>query len=198
MSGKAKVEDYETLITELSNRSIVLVGLMGAGKTCVGRSLSKILGLPFVDTDHEIELAAGCSIEYLFERYGEDEFRTGEVLVIRRLLGNGPQVLATGGGAFMNADTRQSITELAVSVWLKASLDVLTNRTSRRGKRPILKNGNPKEILSKLIELRYPVYGTADLTIETGNERVEVTCHKVVSALNNYFPHAGSPESTTR
>jgi shikimate kinase len=189
------MEEYKSLITELSDRSIVLVGLMGAGKTCVGRSLSGILGLPFVDADQEIEMAAGCSIEYFFERYGEEEFRAGEVLVIRRLLGNGPQVLATGGGAFMNADTRQSIVDHGVSVWLKASLDVLTNRTSHRGKRPILKNGDPKEILKGLIKQRYPVYETAQITIETGNENVDVTCHKVIEALNHYSPHVEIPES---
>lgn len=177
---------HEALITNLGPKSIVIVGLMGAGKTCVGRCLSAALGMPFIDADHEIEAAAGCSIEDIFELYGEADFREGEVKVIKRLLGNGPQILATGGGAYMNTETRQSIHENGVSIWLKASLDILVKRTSRRGGRPLLNNSNPRDALEKLIGLRYPVYELADITIETGQESVDITTGKVIEALENF------------
>jgi shikimate kinase len=165
---------------------------MGAGKTCVGRCLSEALGLPFIDADLEIEAAAGCSIEDFFELYGELEFREGEAKVIRRLLGNGPQILATGGGAFMSEQTRQAISETGISVWLNASLDILSKRTSRRGGRPLLNTGNPLATLKKLINLRYPVYGQADITIETGHESVHFTTEKVLNAVQNFIAAPGN------
>lgn len=179
------------ILDNISNRSIVLVGLMGAGKTCVGRQLSSRLSLPFVDADHEIESAAGCSIEDIFELYGEKEFRDGEVKVIKRLLGNGPQILATGGGAFMNEETRQSISEHGISLWLKADLDILKKRTSRRGGRPLLQNSNPGATLQKLIDRRYPIYEMSDITIETGYEKVELTTDKAMTAIHTFLTNAG-------
>ncbi len=181
------MKTHEALADKISDKSIVLVGLMGAGKTCVGRCLSEATGLPFVDADQEIEEAAGCSIEDFFELYGEEEFRAGEIRVIRRLLGNGPQILATGGGAFMADDTQLSVHKNGISVWLKASLDILTKRTSRRGGRPLLKNGNASETLEKLINIRYPIYATANIIVETGQEGVEITTDKVLKGIEDYL-----------
>ena len=152
----------ETLVVP---RTIVLVGLMGAGKTCIGRDLAERLGLPFIDADQEIETAAGCSIEDIFSIYGESEFRAGERRVISRLLEGPVHVLATGGGAFMDADTREHILREATSIWLRADLDLLVSRVSRRGDRPLLKDSDPRTILKALIEERYPVYADADITI---------------------------------
>jgi shikimate kinase len=153
------------LIKALGERSIVLVGMMGAGKTSVGRRLALRLGLPFVDADVEIEAAAGMTIPEIFATYGEPYFRNGEVRVIARLLEAGPQVLATGGGAYMNADTRGNIRQRGVSVFLKAELDVLLRRVKRRSDRPLLKTADPAATLANLIEQRYPVYAEADVTV---------------------------------
>lgn len=148
-------------------RPVVLIGLMGAGKTSVGSRLAELLGAPFRDSDHEIERAANMSVPEIFARYGEPEFRDGERRVIRRLLAEGPQVLATGGGAFMNDDTRALIAECAVSVWLRAGLDLLVQRTAGRTHRPLLNRGNAREILGELIEQRYPVYALADVHVRS-------------------------------
>jgi shikimate kinase len=164
-------------------KSIVLVGLMGAGKTCIGMRLAKKLGMEFVDADAEIESAADCTIEEIFERYGEQAFRDGERRVIARLLEEKPCVLATGGGAFMNTETRDNVRRSGISIWLKADLDVLLQRVSRRNNRPLLKKGNRRETLARLIEERYPSYETADITIETGNESPDATVDRVMSAL---------------
>jgi shikimate kinase len=164
-------------------KSIVLVGLMGAGKTCIGMRLAKKLGMEFVDADAEIESAADCTIEEIFERYGEQAFRDGERRVIARLLEEKPRVLATGGGAFMNTETRDNVRRSGISIWLKADLDVLLQRVSRRNNRPLLKKGNRRETLARLIEERYPSYETADITIETGNESPDATVDRVMSAL---------------
>ncbi|MDP6786765.1 MAG: shikimate kinase [Rhodospirillales bacterium] len=162
---------------------IVLVGLMGSGKSSVGRRLAKRLGLPFTDADTEIAKAAGCSIEDIFELYGETAFRDGERRVIARLLGDGPQVLATGGGAFMDSETRASIGDHGVSVWLRAELDVLVKRIGRRGCRPLLKHGDPRDILKGLMETRDPVYAQADIAVDTGDEPPDVTVEQIVVAL---------------
>ena len=167
-----------------SPRSIALIGLMGAGKSSVGRRLAKKLGLPFVDADDEIEKAAGLSIDDIFEVYGEAAFRDGERRVLLRLLDTGPQVIATGGGAFMDEQIRGKIAETAVSVWLKAGLDTLLERTSRRDDRPLLNTGDPKAILEKLITERYPVYGGADITIEGDNNSLDVTVGCIIEALD--------------
>jgi shikimate kinase len=155
------------VLRTLGKRSIVLVGMMGAGKSSVGRRLASRLGLPFTDADSEIELAAGMSIPDIFAERGEAEFRSGEARVIGRLLESGPQVLATGGGAFHNADTRVAIHSKGISVWLKADFDVLMRRIKRRTDRPMLKTADPAETLRRLIAERYPVYAEADLTVES-------------------------------
>ena len=166
--------------------SIVLVGLMGAGKSCIGRRLAEAIGWSFVDADSEIEKAAGCSIADIFERHGEDAFRDGEKRVIERLLSEGPSVIATGGGAFMNPDTRAAIGQKGVSVWLRADLDVLLRRTGRRDHRPLLKKGDPKEILSRLIAERYPVYAEADVVVESVDRPAEETTQQVLEALREH------------
>lgn len=169
------------------DRSIVLVGLMGAGKSSVGRRLARQLELPFVDADKEIENAAGCSIEDYFATYGEAAFREGERRVIERLLDGPIQVVATGGGAFMNANTRERILQRAISVWLKAELDVLLQRVARRNDRPLLKGGEPRDILQKLMDVRYPVYAEADLVAESGNAPHDVVVADVIALLRGYL-----------
>ena len=153
------------IVDALGRRSIVLVGMMGAGKSSIGRRLATRLGIPFVDADTEIESAAGMTIPEIFERHGEPYFRAGEARVIARLLDGGPQVLATGGGAVMDQSTRDLIHIKGISVWLKAELDVLLRRVRRRSDRPLLKDGNAAETLAKLMAQRYPVYAEADLTV---------------------------------
>jgi shikimate kinase len=148
-------------------RTVVLVGLMGAGKSVIGRRLAQQIGVPFRDADTEIEAAAGLSVNDIFAKHGEAHFREGERRVIRRLLGEPPHVLATGGGAFMNAETRALIAEKAVSVWLRAELAVLMRRVAKRNTRPLLATGNPEETMRRLMDERYPVYATADITVDT-------------------------------
>lgn len=164
-------------------KSIVLVGLMGAGKTLIGRRLGARLGLPFVDADAEIEAAAGCTIEEIFERHGEDAFRDGERRVIARLLGGPVHVLATGGGAFMNEEIRRAIKENCISVWLRADLELLLERVSRRDNRPLLKSGDPREILSRLIDERHPVYAEADIIVDSQDGPPGPTVERVFAAL---------------
>tara|TARA_B100000530_G_C15934865_1_gene478597 strand:- start:2039 stop:2635 length:597 start_codon:yes stop_codon:yes gene_type:complete len=163
---------------------IVLVGLMGAGKTSIGRRLATRLGLPFSDADDEIEKAAGSSIEDIFERLGEERFREGERRVIARLLDGPPIVLATGGGAFMDPDTRKVIAENGISIWLKSNIDTLVKRTSKRKNRPLLKNKNHREVLKHLIEVRYPIYQLADIIIDSLDVSAEETLHQVVKSLD--------------
>lgn len=168
----------------MTDRSIVLVGLMGAGKTCIGRRLAERLGLPFVDADTEIEAAAGCSVEEIFGRFGEKAFRDGERRVIARLLEEGPpRVIATGGGAFINKQTRTNVRRSGIAVWLKADLDVLLHRVSRRNNRPLLKGANKRETLERLMDERHPFYAEADITIETGDESPDATVERVIEAL---------------
>jgi shikimate kinase len=168
-------------------RSIVLVGLMGAGKSCIGRRLGQRLGLPFTDADSEIETAAGLSIAEIFSRYGEAAFRDCERRVMTRLLQGPPRVLSTGGGAFMDADTRRLIKEHAISVWLRADLDTLIARTRGRSHRPLLASGDPRAILADLMERRYPVYAEADVVVETGADNPNVTCGRVIEALEGFI-----------
>jgi shikimate kinase len=165
------------------DRSIVLVGLMGAGKTSIGRRLAVRLGLPFVDADQEIEQAAGCTIEDFFTRFGEAAFREGERRVIARLLDESPRVIATGGGAFMDAATRTAIAERGCSIWLKADLDTLFKRVKRRGNRPLLRRGDPREVLAELMERRYPLYAEADLVVESRDGPHETVVEDAVRAL---------------
>jgi len=179
----------------LGNRSLVFVGLMGAGKSCIGRMVAKTLNLPFVDADREIEEAAGCSIADIFRLYGEDAFRDGEERVIARLLEGEPVVLATGGGAFIREQTRKLILEKGVSVWLRADLDVLVQRTAGRPHRPLLNSGNPRQILADLIETRYPVYAGADVTFDCGDASKEDTRDGVLAALAGAFGDNGKLKS---
>ena len=176
-------DDTATLPASLTGRSIVLVGLMGAGKTSIGRRLAARLGLPFHDADVEIELAAGCSIAELFARFGEAEFRGGERRVIRRLLAGEPMVLATGGGAFMDPETRATVRRDAVSLWLRAPLPTLVRRVAQRSHRPLLANGDPAQILQGLMDRRHPIYAEADLVVDCGEESPEHTTSHVLDAL---------------
>jgi shikimate kinase len=156
---------------------------MGCGKSAIGRRLAQRLALPFVDADEEIERAAGKSIEDIFADHGEPYFRDGERRVVARLLRSGPQVLATGGGAFMNEETRAAIAENGISVWLKAELPLLVRRVGRRGNRPLLKAGDPETVLRNLMETRYPVYAEADITIESRDVPHEVIVTEIVESL---------------
>ncbi len=165
------------------DRPIVLVGMMGAGKTTVGRRLAAALRLPFHDADKEIEQAAGMSISDLFSRHGEESFRRGEAQVIERLLSGPPLVLATGGGALTDLGTREIIKAKAISVWIRADVDTLVKRATRRATRPLLKAGDPKEIISKLLEARTPFYEAADLTIDSSTGTHTRTVNSIIAAL---------------
>ncbi|MEW5727342.1 MAG: shikimate kinase [Pseudomonadota bacterium] len=169
------------------DRPVVLVGLMGAGKSCVGRRLAARLGVPFLDSDHEFEAAANCAISDYFARYGEPAFREGERKVISRLLDGAPCVLATGGGAFCDPETRARIKEGAVSVWLRADLDLLVKRTAGRDHRPLLRTGDPRQILAGLMATRYPLYAEADIVVDTTDEPADVTVDKVEAELARYL-----------
>lgn len=169
------------------DKPIVLVGLMGVGKTCIGRRLAAHYGLPFTDADEEIAKAAGCSVEDIFELYGEAAFRDGEKMVIRRLLGEGPLVLAAGGGAFMDPEVRNRIKESAISIWLRADLEILIKRTGRHDGRPLLKNGDPRAILAGLIDERYPVYAKADIVVDSDDVPPEATIAKVSRAIDRFL-----------
>lgn len=177
----------KSLTDRLSGKPIVLVGMMGAGKTTVGRRLAARLGRRFLDSDEEIEKAAQMTIPEIFAQRGEPEFRAGEMRVISRLLKEKDLVLATGGGAFVNVETRRLIKSDAVSVWLKADLDVLFERVSRRSNRPLLKTANPRQTLEKLIEDRYPIYAESDVTVLSRDVPQDNVASDVVSALLNYL-----------
>jgi shikimate kinase len=170
------------------SRPLVLVGLMGAGKSSIGRRLAQKLGVPFADADAEIEKAAGRTIPEIFEAFGEAEFRNGERRVIRRLIeAGGPRVLATGGGAFMADDTRSLIKERASTLWLKADFDTLYERVSRRSNRPLLKTADPKATLQELMDRRYPIYAEADIVVETWRVPIEETVDRVYHAVLEYI-----------
>jgi len=174
-------------------RTVVLVGLMGAGKSAIGRRVAQRLGLAFVDADSEIERAAGQTIPEIFAQHGEAAFRDGERRVIARLLGEPVHVLATGGGAFMDPQTRALIADRGISVWLKAELDVLLRRTARRTNRPLLNQGDPAEVLAKLMTLRHPVYAQADITVESAEGPPEVTVDRVLGALTAFLARGAGP-----
>jgi shikimate kinase len=171
----------------LVDRPIVLVGMMGAGKTTVGRRLAKAIGLPFHDADAEIEKAAGMSVAELFEKHGEASFRRGETQVIARLLAGGPIVLATGGGALTNASTRALIRENALSIWLRAEVDTLVRRATRRPTRPLLKKGDPKETIARLLAERTPYYAEATLTVDSQPGAHGRTVAAILTALENHL-----------
>lgn len=168
-------------------KTLVLVGLMGAGKSAVGRRVAAKLGVPFIDADKEIEAAAGSSIEEIFEKHGEPAFRDGERRVVARILETQPvHVLATGGGAFLDPETRALIKERAISVWLRAQLDVLFERVSRRTHRPLLKTVDPRAKLAELMEERYPVYAEADIIVDSGDGPIASMVDRVVAAVADY------------
>jgi shikimate kinase/3-dehydroquinate synthase len=178
-----ETDTVELIKSHLGHRSIVLVGLMGCGKSSVGKRLAAKLGLPFIDADEEIEKVAAKTISEIFADQGEDFFRDRERKVIRRLLGNGPQVLATGGGAYMHAETRQSIRDMGISIWLKAELAVLMRRVGKRDTRPLLKTGNPEATMRKLIDARYPVYAEAEITVESRDEPHDTIVTEITNRL---------------
>jgi shikimate kinase len=171
------------IVAALGRRSIVLVGMMGAGKSSVGRRLAARLAIPFVDADGEIEAAAGMTIPEIFSIHGEAYFRSGEARVIARLLDGGPQVLSTGGGAFINPETRAAIRAKGISFWLKADFDVLLRRVKRRSDRPLLKTDEPAETLKRLMDERYPVYAGADVTVHSRDVPHEKIVDEILAAL---------------
>jgi shikimate kinase len=175
------------LLAALAHRSIVLVGMMGAGKSSVGRRLGARLGLPFLDADTEIEAAAGMTIPEIFARHGEPAFRSGEARVIERLLESGPQVLATGGGAFVNPNTRALIHAKGVSIWLKAEFDVLMRRIKRRSDRPMLKTADPAATLQRLMSERDPFYAEANLTIESRDVPHMTVVEEIIVRLHEHL-----------
>lgn len=183
MARRSIAKEADALRQRLGTHPIVLVGLMGAGKTSVGRRLAEKLGIPFVDADHEIEAAAGKSIAEIFADHGEAYFREGERRVIQRLIGNGAQVLATGGGAYMNDETRARIQDHGISVWLKAPLPLLMKRVMKRLDRPLLKTDDPEAVMRGLIDKRYPVYALADVTVESRDVQHGQMVNDVIRAL---------------
>lgn len=167
----------------LGRRNLVFVGLMGAGKSAVGRMTAAALGIPFIDSDHEIERVSRMTISDLFATYGEEEFRALESRVIKRLLNTGPRVVSTGGGAYINERTRRHIKKNGLSIWLNADLDVLWERVNKRDTRPLLKTENPKRTLENLMHARYPIYAEADLTVISRDVKKEVMVEEVLAAL---------------
>ncbi|HWK13497.1 MAG TPA: shikimate kinase [Rhizobiaceae bacterium] len=175
--------DIERLRAALGTQTIVFVGLMGAGKTAIGRKVAAALELPFVDSDHEIELVSRMTVPELFSRYGEAEFRALEQRVILRLLAEGPHVLATGGGAYMNAETRMAIRQHGMSIWLRADLDTLMGRVAKKQNRPLLQTADPRGTMKRLMDERYPVYAEADVCVDTRDDRRETIATEVIAAL---------------
>jgi shikimate kinase len=167
----------------LGRRNLVLIGLMGAGKSAIGRLTAQALGIPFIDSDHEIERVSRMSISDLFAAYGEEEFRALETRVIKRLLKSGPRVVSTGGGAYINERTRKHVKRGGLTVWLKADLDVLWERVNKRDTRPLLKTENPKQTLENLMNARYPVYAEADLTVISRDVKKETMVEEVLAAV---------------
>src|ERR1700722_17510360 len=181
----------------LDHRSVVLIGMMGVGKSSIGRRLAARLAIPFVDADTEIEKAAGMSIADIFARHGEDDFRSGEARVIARLLDGGPQVLATGGGAVMNADTRAAIKAKGVSIWLTADVDVLMRRIhKRRHERPMLQAADPAARLRELLAEREPVYALSDLTVQSREVPHEAIVTEIVAALGDFLDAPSVPQGS--
>lgn len=167
----------------LGKRNLVLIGLMGAGKSAIGRMAAQALGIPFIDSDHEIERVSRMSITDLFAAYGEAEFRALETRVIKRLLRSGPRVVSTGGGAYINDNTRRHIKRGGLTVWLKADLDVLWERVNKRDTRPLLKTENPRQTLENLMNARYPIYAEAELTVLSRDVKKETMVDEVLAAI---------------
>src|ERR1700730_13800178 len=193
-----------SLVSALGRRSIVLIGLMGSGKTTTGRRLAQELGIEFVDADEEIEAAAGLSITEIFARHGENSFRDGERRVMARLLRDGPRVLASGGGAFMNEETRARIALSGISIWLKTDQDVLWRRVRKRSHRPLLQRGDPEQTLRTLLEQRYPVYALADVTVVSRDGPHELAVEEAIAGIECFLrssaeltPRAARPKAIT-
>jgi shikimate kinase len=176
-------------------KTIALVGLMGAGKSSIGRRLAQRLGLPFIDADSEIEAAADATIEEIFQRHGEAAFRDGERRVIARILDSPIHVLATGGGAFMDASTRALLRARAVTVWLRADIELMLARVGRRGNRPLLKSGDPRAVLEQLMQQRYPIYAQADITVDSVDGPPEATVERVMAALARHLGAGGARQA---
>jgi len=187
-------DSVETVRRALGRRSLVLVGLMGCGKSSIGKRLATRLALPFIDADEEIERVAQKSISEIFADHGEAFFRDREAKVIARLLSSGPQVLATGGGAFITPETREKVREAGVSIWLRAELPVLMRRVGKRETRPLLKDGDPEQVMRKLMAARYPVYGEADLTVESRDVPHDSIVTEIIQALSRH-PALAQPTS---
>ncbi|PST18546.1 shikimate kinase [Mesorhizobium plurifarium] len=170
----------------LGKRNLVFIGLMGAGKSAIGRLTAQALGVPFVDSDHEIERVSRMTIGDLFATYGEEEFRALEARVLKRLLRSGPRVVSTGGGAYINERSRRHIKKGGVTVWLNAELDVLWERVNKRDTRPLLKTENPKQTLENLMRARYPIYAEADLTVLSRDVKKEAMVEEVLAAIADH------------
>lgn len=170
----------------LGKRNLVFIGLMGAGKSAIGRLTAQALGIPFVDSDHEIERVSRMTISDLFARYGEDEFRALETRVLKRLLRSGPRVVSTGGGAYVNERSRRQIKRGGLTIWLNAELDVLWERVNKRDTRPLLKTENPKQTLENLMRARYPIYAEADLTVLSRDVNKETMVEEVLTAVIDF------------
>ncbi|WP_305988213.1 shikimate kinase [Roseibium sp. MMSF_3544] len=195
---KAKSIDLDRLVTALGTRSIVLVGIMGCGKSTVGKRLAQRLGLEFVDADSEIERAANMTVSEIFAEHGESYFRSGEERVIARLLGEGPQVLATGGGAFMSDTTRSEISENGLSVWLKVDFETVMARVRRRSTRPLLQTPDPEGTMRKLLAEREPIYARAALTVTSEDVPHDMVVDQILVTMANYlFQDEGQLTSQT-
>ena len=182
-----------SIVAALGDRSIVLVGLMGAGKTVMGRRLAAELGLDFIDSDCEIESAAGMTISEIFARHGEPHFRDRENRIVERLIRDGPRVVATGGGAFIHPGTRSTIKTLALSIWIKAEFDVLMRRVRKRNNRPLLKTKDPEATMRRLMAERYPVYAEADITVLSRDAPHEIVVGDMLSAIETHLSSRDEP-----
>ena len=189
----AETGQVERVLALLGQRCIVLVGMMGAGKTSIGRRLANVLHLPFVDADAEIEKAANLSIAEIFAHYGEPHFREGEKRVVARLLADGPAVLATGGGAFMCPETRERCREQGVTIWLKADVSVLVDRVRKKGNRPLLEQADPEAVMRKLLAEREPFYALADIAIGSREGPHQALVSEVLGALDSHLSAAATP-----
>ncbi|MDD7909333.1 shikimate kinase [Pseudovibrio exalbescens] len=193
----ARKQRAAKIVKRLHGKTIVLVGIMGCGKSTVGRRLAQYLSLPFVDADAEIEVAADRSISEIFAEHGEAYFREGERRVIARLLQEGPQVLATGGGAFMNDETRGNIKNNGISVWMRAELPIIMARVRKRPTRPLLQTADPEATMKKLMSEREPIYAQADMTIWSRDVSHEAVMEEILQALEHNLPPLTPAETET-
>ena len=186
-------EQIDRVLARLGSKCVVLVGMMGAGKTSIGRRLANLLHLPFLDADAEIEKAANLTIAEIFAKHGEADFRDGEKRVVARLLASGPAVLATGGGAYMSEETRERCRADGVTIWLKADVPVLLDRVRKKGNRPLLDRPDPDAVMRQLLAEREPTYALADITIASREGPHQVVIGDIVSALDQYLCERSAP-----